>query len=165
MHLSCSVKECRFKSQTTWIQILLLAVWPWASDLTLAGFPTKSIQRDPREAYYYLELKWCHFLHIPLVKCKSQVSLNSISQKNHVPPLNVHVKMERPDGHHLRDKPPNCPSISFNNSRTRKVCSDKNFLSGWSSRRGAAETNTTRNHEVVDLIPGLTQWVKDLVLP
>ena len=26
-------------------------------------------------------------------------------------------------------------------------------------------TNPTRNHEVVGLIPGLAQWVKDLVLP
>ena len=25
--------------------------------------------------------------------------------------------------------------------------------------------NPTKNHEVVDLIPGLTQWVKDLELP
>ena len=25
-------------------------------------------------------------------------------------------------------------------------------------------TNPTRNHEAADLIPGLTQWVKDLVL-
>ena len=25
--------------------------------------------------------------------------------------------------------------------------------------------NPTRNHEVVGLIPGLTQWVKDLALP
>ena len=32
------------------------------------------------------------------------------------------------------------------------------------SRRGVAETNPTRNHEVVGLIPGLAQWVKDLVL-
>ena len=30
---------------------------------------------------------------------------------------------------------------------------------------GAAETNLTRNHEVVGLIPGLNQWVKDLVMP
>ena len=36
---------------------------------------------------------------------------------------------------------------------------------GWSSCHGAVETNLTRNHEVVDLIPGLAQWVKDLVLP
>ena len=35
----------------------------------------------------------------------------------------------------------------------------------WSSHRGAVETNPTRNHEVTGSIPGLTQWVKDLVLP
>ena len=34
-----------------------------------------------------------------------------------------------------------------------------------SSHRGAAETNPTRNHEVVGSIPGLDQWIKDLVLP
>ena len=34
-----------------------------------------------------------------------------------------------------------------------------------SSRRGAAETNPTRNHEVAGLIPGLDQWVKDPGLP
>ena len=26
-------------------------------------------------------------------------------------------------------------------------------------------TNPTRNYEVADLVPGLAQWVKDLVLP
>ena len=30
-----------------------------------------------------------------------------------------------------------------------------------SSRRGAVETNPTRNHEVAGLIPGLAQWVND----
>ena len=33
------------------------------------------------------------------------------------------------------------------------------------SHRGAAETNLTRNLEIAGLIPGLTQWVKDPVLP
>ena len=35
----------------------------------------------------------------------------------------------------------------------------------WNSRCGTEETNPTRNHEVADLIPGLTQWVTDPVLP
>ena len=33
-----------------------------------------------------------------------------------------------------------------------------------SARCGTAETNPTRNHEVVGSIPGLSQWVKDLAL-
>ena len=35
----------------------------------------------------------------------------------------------------------------------------------WSSRYGTAKTNPASNHEVVGLIPGLTQWFKDPVLP
>ena len=38
------------------------------------------------------------------------------------------------------------------------------FLRFGSSHCGTAETNLTRNHEVVSLIPGLAQWAKDLAL-
>ena len=34
----------------------------------------------------------------------------------------------------------------------------------WSPRRGIAETNPTRNHEVAGLISVLAQWVKVLAL-
>ena len=34
-----------------------------------------------------------------------------------------------------------------------------------SSSPRAVEMNPTRNHEVAGLIPGLTQWIKDLALP
>ena len=34
----------------------------------------------------------------------------------------------------------------------------------WSSHRGAAEMNLTRNHEVTGSIPGLVQWVKGVAM-
>ena len=37
------------------------------------------------------------------------------------------------------------------------------FLSFWSSHHGSAETVPTRIHEDAGLIPGLAQWIKDLI--
>ena len=42
---------------------------------------------------------------------------------------------------------------------------NKNNQKSWGSHCGAVEMNPTRKYEVVGLIPGLAQWVKDLVLP
>ena len=41
----------------------------------------------------------------------------------------------------------------------------KKETDSWSSHRGSVAKNPTRNHEVAGLIPGLAQWIKDLVLP
>ena len=35
---------------------------------------------------------------------------------------------------------------------------------GWSSDCGTVEMNLTRNNKVVGSIPGLAQWIKDLLL-
>ena len=40
----------------------------------------------------------------------------------------------------------------------------RNEVVSWSSCCGAVETNPTRNHEVVGLIPDLAQWVKNPML-
>ena len=42
---------------------------------------------------------------------------------------------------------------------------EKKEIKKKSSHHGAVETNPIRNREVMGLIPGLAQWVKDLALP
>ena len=44
----------------------------------------------------------------------------------------------------------------------RKINFKKTFRT---SHRGTAEMNLTRNDEVAGSIPGISQWVKDPVLP
>ena len=60
------------------------------------------------------------------------------------------------------ESPPRTSAV-FTNLQIINLLS-KNQTFG-SSHRGSEETNPTRNHEVVGSIPGLVQWVKDLVLP
>ena len=48
--------------------------------------------------------------------------------------------------------------VCHHNLDFTSVCTDR------SSCCGTVETNPTRNHEVMGSIPGLTQWVKDLVV-
>ena len=53
--------------------------------------------------------------------------------------------------------------IIYNKGTT--LIQDVKNKGNWSSHRDAAETNLTRNQEVVGSIPGLSQWVKDPMLP
>ena len=50
----------------------------------------------------------------------------------------------------------NFPSIELRNSILKRMRG--------SSRRGSVEMNLTKIHENTGLVPGLTQWARDLVL-
>ena len=56
-------------------------------------------------------------------------------------------------------KKENHPNDSYTIPLTKKFLEKKK-----NSHPGAAEINPTRNHEVAGLVPGLAQWVNDLVL-
>ena len=59
-------------------------------------------------------------------------------------------------------EPPYAVGVALKRQNKNK---NKKKMCFWSSRCGTVETNLTKNHEVVALIPGLAQWLKDLVLP
>ena len=56
-------------------------------------------------------------------------------------------------------EPPYATGTALKRQKDQKK---KKVMGLWSSWHGAAEMNLTRNHEVVDSIPGLAQRVKDL---
>ena len=49
--------------------------------------------------------------------------------------------------------------------RVRKLRKNQEFQDAGSSHHGSAEMNLTSIHKDASLIPGLTHWVKDPVLP
>ena len=63
--------------------------------------------------------------------------------------------------HHLTIQ--GCHKFSIYKNAVSLKCNKMSTM--WRSRRGAAETNPTRNHKVAGLIPGLPQWVEDPALP
>ena len=87
-------------------------------------------------------------------------------------PGNLHMQRERPQ-RWQKDKTKNKKTHRIPVSPSKKLISldgssFRKLPLKWpnrSSRCGTAETNLTRNDEVVGSIPGLTQWVKNLVLP
>ena len=72
----------------------------------------------------------------------------------------------------LPKMPPNSAQLTINYmdllliSNIKYTCCPPTWqrVESWSYLRGSAETNVTKNHEVSGLIPGLIQWVKDLLL-
>ena len=62
--------------------------------------------------------------------------------------------------------PPKSVTMLISNSGRYQMYSRRqNFAKFGNSCRGTVETNLTRRKEVAGSIPGLTQWVKDPVLP
>ena len=57
-----------------------------------------------------------------------------------------------------------CPHLGYPESLGEELLLSQKWLF-WSSCCGSVVTNLTGIHEDMGLIPGLFQWVKDLVLP
>jgi len=67
-----------------------------------------------------------------------------------------------------RDKPHTYGQVIYDKEGKNIQWRKDSLFNMWcwgSSHHGTAETNPPRNHEVADLITGLAQWLKDLMLP
>ena len=121
--------------------------------------------------------KLCNILKLHAIKAKdikektdnlTILKLNHSTTKTH--PTNKDKDKHAIKAKNIKEKTDNLMTLKTNHrtTKTQPTNRGKDNLKKDSCIRsspcGAAETNPTRNHEIVGSIPGLSQWVKDLVL-
>ena len=84
------------------------------------------------------------------------------SVQTHTPQIYKFMKVKAGENTHPVPHHPQDPCLY---AVEKSLCLSSGFIKCWSSHRASAVTNPGSNHEDEGSIPGLTQWVKDPVLP